>query len=292
MAENSTGASPITPFVFNFADSIDVRSFMENGEPEFVGLDVCNALGYANGRQAIADNVDEDDVSTRYVIDALGREQETLVINEAGLYQLILRSKKAEAKVFQRWITHDVLPQLRKFGFYGFGKPLTVNQTLAAQKMCVQLAEKLVVATDAGLREVIYSQLAHTSRLLNLPVPPLAALGSWLEMPAAPWKWVISRLNIEVTERDYPGVYELDAFQGAECLLIRPSQVIPFLMENAALAKTLSLLPVQSPRALRKALGQAGVVLGECERSIDGKRIGHLLALSVEKLEALGIAPL
>ena len=226
---------------------------------------------------------------------------------QAGIPALVTRSRGSNPGTFvvkelvyayAMWISPSFhLTVIRAYDALVTGpangqRGLSMTQTLAAQKLCVDLAEKLVATTDAGLREVIYSQLAHTSRLLNLPVPPLAALGSWLEMPAAPWKWVISRLNIEVTVRDYPGVYELDAFQGAECLLIRPSQVIPFLMENAELAPTLSLLPVQSPRALRKALGQAGVVLGECERSIDGKRIGHLLALSVEKLEALGIAPL
>jgi len=292
MAEKSAGAGPITPFVFNFADRAEVRSFMENGEPEFVGIDVATALEYSNPHDALAKHVDEDCLAIREVTDALGRSRETTVINEAGLFQLIMRSNKSEAKVFQRWVTHDVLPQLRKFGFYGFGKPLTANQTLAAQKLCVSLAEKLVTTTDAGLREVIYSQLSHTSRLLNIPVPPMAALGRVVDLPKTPWKWVLLNLKVGVLERQYSGVYQLDTVQGIECLLIRPSQVIAFLMKSPGEAETLSLLPVQSPRALRKALELSGLVIGECERTIGGFRVGHLLALSVEKLESFGFEPL
>jgi prophage antirepressor-like protein len=290
MAELSSGNAPITPFVFNFADRAEVRTFMENNEPEFVAIDVAAALEYANPHQAIAKNVDEDDLSQREVIDALGRTQKTIVINEAGLYQLIMRSDKPEAKVFQRWVTHEVLPQLRKFGFYGFGKPLTANQTLAAQKLCVTLAEKLVVATDAGLREVLYSQLSHTSRLLNIPVPPMASLGKHIALPKSPWVWVIGHFYIKWQDGACQGVIGTeDEVQGVYCLLIRPSQVIECLMHDPDLAETLALLPVRSPRVLRKELEEAGVVVGECERVIDGKRVGHLLALSLDQLEAHGI---
>lgn len=290
MAEQSPGVAPVTPFVFNFADRIEVRSFMENGEPEFVGIDVATALEYSNPHDALAKHVDEDCLAIREVTDALGRLRETTIINEAGLYQLIMRSGKPEAKVFQRWVTHEVLPQLRKFGFYGFGKPLTANQTLAAQKLCVSLAEKLVVATDAGLREVLYSQLSHTSRLLNIPVPPMDLLGRHVALPPVPWKWMIGNLNAKWMEGSCPGmVYHQDEVQGISCLLIRPSQVIECFMRDADLAETLALLPVRSPRGFRKALEDAGVVVGECERTIDGKRVGHLLALSFERLEAAGV---
>lgn len=289
MADKSVGALPITPFVFNFADRAEVRTFIENGEPEFVALDVATALEYANPHQAIAKNVDEDDLSSREVIDALGRPQKTTIISEAGVYQLILRSNKAEAKVFQRWLTHEVLPALRKFGFYGFGKPLTANQTLAAQKLCVSLAEKLVAATDAGLRELIYSQLSHTSRLLNIPVPPLAALGKHIALPSRPWVWLICSLVTQYEAGKADSVCFFDEVQGVSCVLFRPSQVIELLMKDDVLAETLSLIPERSPRVLRKTLEKAGVVVGECERMIDGKRVGHLLALSIKKLEANGI---
>lgn len=289
MAEKSAGAGPITPFVFNFADRAEVRSFMENGEPEFVALDIAAALEYANPHDAIAKHVDKDDLANREVIDALGRSQKTTVINEGGLYQLIMRSNKSEAKVFQRWVTHEVLPQLRKFGFYGFGKSLTANQTLAAQRMCVSLAEKLVQAKDAGLREVLYSQLSHTSRLLNLPVPPMTTLGKHLALPPRPWVWLICQMNAKWMKGQADSVWVFDDFQGVPCVLFRPSQAIGLLMEDDTLAETLSLLPERSPRVLRKTLEQEGVVVGECERSIDGKRVGHLLALSIEKLEEHGI---
>lgn len=289
MAEKSSGAAPVIPFVFNFSDRIEVRSFMENGEPEFVGIDVATALEYSNPHDALAKHVDEDCLAIREVTDALGRLRETTVINEAGLYQLIMRSGKPEAKVFQRWVTHEVLPQLRKFGFYGFGKPLTANQTLAAQKLCVSLAEKLVQAKDAGLREVLYSQLSHTSRLLNIPVPPMDTLGKHLALPPRPWVWVICQMNAKWMKGQADSIWLFDQVHGIDCVLFRPSQVIGLLMEDDDLAETLSLLPERSARVLRKALEREGVVVGECERTIDGKRVGHLLALSIEKLEEHGI---
>jgi len=83
----------------------------------FTGIDVCNILGYANSYQAIM-KLDEDERKLDYVQDSQGKQKETLTINEFGLYKLILSSKKPEAKAFQRWVTHSVLPSIRKAGLY------------------------------------------------------------------------------------------------------------------------------------------------------------------------------
>jgi anti-repressor protein len=94
--------------VFNYGTS-RVRTIMKNGEPLFVLKDVCDVLELSNARM-IADRLDEDDVSLAYVTDNMGREQQANVINESGLYDVILRSDKPEAKKFKKWITSEVLP--------------------------------------------------------------------------------------------------------------------------------------------------------------------------------------
>lgn len=89
-----------------------------NGEPWAYANEVAAALGYKNPRQAIVDHVDPEDkgVAKR---DTLGGNQDTVIINESGLYSLILSSKLPKAKEFKRWITSEVLPALRKTGHYG-----------------------------------------------------------------------------------------------------------------------------------------------------------------------------
>ena len=90
----------------------------ENGEPWFNAKEICDVLGYGNHRQAVDTHVDVDDVQKLDTIDSLGRTQQTNHINESGLYALTLGSTKDEAKRFKRWVTHDVLPSIRKTGAY------------------------------------------------------------------------------------------------------------------------------------------------------------------------------
>ena len=93
-----------------------VRIIDRDGEPWFVGNDVAKILELGNPRSSIARlDADEKDVHT---VDTPSGEQNMTIVNEAGLYSLILRSRKAEAKAFKRWITHDVLPSIRKTGAY------------------------------------------------------------------------------------------------------------------------------------------------------------------------------
>ncbi|WHF25376.1 BRO family protein [Bacillus altitudinis] len=95
----------------------NVRTFMRDEEIWFVAKDVCNVLNHSNHKVAVS-RLDEDEVSKVYLIDSLGRNQQTSVVSEAGLYYLILTSNKPEAKQFKRWVTHDVLPAIRKNGMY------------------------------------------------------------------------------------------------------------------------------------------------------------------------------
>lgn len=93
-----------------------IRTVVVNNEPWFVGADVCNALEIKNSRDAIS-RLDEDEKDV-VLTDTLGGNQKMSVINEAGLYTLILGSRKSEAKAFKRWITHEVIPTIRKTGGY------------------------------------------------------------------------------------------------------------------------------------------------------------------------------
>ena len=103
--------------VFNNAEFGSVRSLMVNGEPYFIGKDVAEILGYGNTRDALAAHVDEEDKGVAKC-DTLGGIQELTMINESGLYSLILSSKLPSAKRFKRWVTSEVLPAIRKHGVF------------------------------------------------------------------------------------------------------------------------------------------------------------------------------
>lgn len=105
--------------IFNNEEFGNVRSFMIDNEPWFVGKDVAEALGYKNVRDSLARHIDSDDKRDGVVIhDSMGREQKPIIINESGLYSLILSSKLESAKKFKHWVTSEVLPTLRKTGSY------------------------------------------------------------------------------------------------------------------------------------------------------------------------------
>ena len=95
----------------------DIRAIEKDGEPWFVGKDVAVALGYTNTRKAIADHVDDEDKGVTKC-DTLGGEQNITIINESGLYSLVLSSKLPQAKVFKHWVTAEVLPSIRRHGAY------------------------------------------------------------------------------------------------------------------------------------------------------------------------------
>lgn len=103
--------------VFENAEFGSVRTLVIDNEPYFVGKDVANILGYQNGSRDINRHVDEDDRCKSMVFDG-NQKKETIVINESGLYSLILSSKLPAAKKFKRWVTAEVLPSIRKHGGY------------------------------------------------------------------------------------------------------------------------------------------------------------------------------
>lgn len=104
--------------VFNNEELGCIRTVIINDQPWFVGKDIAVALGYSNTRDALAKRVDAEDKGVAKC-DTLGGTQELAVINESGLYSLILSSKLPSAKKFKRWVTSEVLPAIRKTGHYG-----------------------------------------------------------------------------------------------------------------------------------------------------------------------------
>ncbi|HBE8113482.1 TPA: ORF6C domain-containing protein [Staphylococcus aureus] len=101
---------------FNF-EELSVRTLEVDGEPYFIGKDVADILGYANGRDALSKHVDAEDKLTSQIATA-GQNRNVTIINESGLYSLIFSSKLENAKRFKRWVTSEVLPTLRKTGAY------------------------------------------------------------------------------------------------------------------------------------------------------------------------------
>ncbi len=110
-------------------ESKKVRTIIRDGAPWFVLRDVCHVLGISNSKM-VAARLDEDEKGVSFT-DSLGGQQKTTIISEPGLYKVILRSYKSEAKKFMNWITHEVLPEIRKTGSY-LRTPRTYIQALEA----------------------------------------------------------------------------------------------------------------------------------------------------------------
>lgn len=121
--------------VFQNEEFGSVRTINRNGEPWFVANDVCKALQIGNSRDAI-NRLDNDEKGV-VITDTLGGNQKINIINEAGLYSLILTSRKPEAKEFKRWITHEVIPAIRKTGSYSVEHKKEITIDLDALKVIV-----------------------------------------------------------------------------------------------------------------------------------------------------------
>jgi len=117
--------------IFSNADFGEIRTLTMNGEPWFVGKDVATLLGYNNTRDALSKRVDAEDNGVANC-DSLGGTQKMTIINESGLYSLIIGSKLPSAKRFKRWVTSEVLPAIRKHGMYAVDD-LIANPDLAIQ---------------------------------------------------------------------------------------------------------------------------------------------------------------
>lgn len=132
---------------FNFKGN-NVRTVQINNEPYFVGKDVADILGYKNGSRDINKHVDDDD-KLKYQISTAGQLREQTIINESGLYSLILSSKLPAAKEFKRWVTSEVLPTIRKHGAYLTDS--AIEQTLTDPDYLIKLATQLKTEREGRL---------------------------------------------------------------------------------------------------------------------------------------------
>lgn len=111
--------------VFNNPEFGSVRTVVIDEEPWFIGADVATALGYTNPRKALGDHVDGEDKNTVTIRDGIKGNPNKTVINESGMYGLIISSKLPTAKKFKHWVTSEVLPDIRKHGLYAKQSVLT-----------------------------------------------------------------------------------------------------------------------------------------------------------------------
>ena len=130
--------------VFENAEFGSVRTLVINGEPYFVGKDVATILGYSNPRDAISKHVDDEDKGVAKC-DTLGGVQDLTMINESGLYSLILSSKMPTAKKFKHWVTSEVLPSIRKTGSYSVQQKVDsymIEDSIARAKRWIEEEEE------------------------------------------------------------------------------------------------------------------------------------------------------
>lgn len=137
--------------IFKYEENKLVRTMDISGEPWFVLKDVCDVLGLSTPAR-VAERLDSDEVSQAHLIDSVGRSQEMTIISESGLYNVILRSDKPEAKPFRKWVTAVVLPSIRKNGGYIAGQEELSPQELMAKALLV--AQETLTDRDARIKEL------------------------------------------------------------------------------------------------------------------------------------------
>lgn len=148
------------PQVFNYGNS-RVRLVTIDGEPWFVGKDVADALGYSNSRAALMKHVDDEDKADVAIHDG-SQNRGMVIINESGLYSLIMSSKLSTAKKFKRWVTHEVLPAIRKTGTYSVAEQANQSQLLAAVKPQLQEIQKQISKANQEIDFLKYQIEDHT----------------------------------------------------------------------------------------------------------------------------------
>jgi anti-repressor protein len=161
--------------IFNYTDR-EMRTVVKNGEPWFVAKDVCEVLSISKYRDAVSRLYEDESISV--LVDTLGGNQEMTAINEAGLYSLIMVSRKPEAKQFKRWITHEVIPSIRKHGIYAtqrtleemLSNPDTMIKTLQALKDEREHRKLLQLEVDKNKPKVLFADAvsaSHTTILIG-----------------------------------------------------------------------------------------------------------------------------
>ena len=148
--------------VFNNAMFGNVRVLLQGDEPWFVAKDVADTLGYQNGSRDVNRHTDEEDRTKAMVFDG-NQNKETILINESGLYSLVLSSKLPNAKQFKRWVTSDVLPSLRKYGTYSMDIPRTLPDALKAYANEIEAHNQTRALLEEQKPKVLFADAVSTS---------------------------------------------------------------------------------------------------------------------------------
>lgn len=156
--------------LFNFNNQA-IRIMERSGEPWFVAADVCDALEIGNPTMALK-RLDQEDLALITIEGITRGNNQVNLINESGLYSLILTSRKEEAKRFKKWVTSEVLPSIRKTGSYGSRPQEVNNAALQADK----LAERLIETTHPELRRILWAGLDRYCKMLGIATPALEAM--------------------------------------------------------------------------------------------------------------------
>lgn len=174
--------------VFNNAEFGSVRTAVIKGEPYFVGKDVAEILGYSNTRSALAAHVDiEDKMYGVAICDSIGREQTPVLINESGLYSLIISSKLPKAHQFKRWVTFDVLPAIRKYGVYA------VDDLLNNPDFLIKMLKALKAEREQ--RKALECEVDRQKQLITVLEPKASYYDMVLDSP--------DLVSITVIAKDY-----------------------------------------------------------------------------------------
>lgn len=152
--------------IFENTEFGKIRTVQLNNETYFVGKDVADILGYQNGSRDINRHVDEEDKHKIMLFDG-NQDKETIIINESGLYSLILSSKMPNAKKFKHWVTSEVLPQIRKTGAYQ--KPLTQQEIMRIQLGMIDDHEERIINLENNMT-IDYGQQQVLGDVVNKTV--------------------------------------------------------------------------------------------------------------------------
>lgn len=149
--------------VFNSAEFGSIRTAKINNDIYFVGKDVADALGYVDTNKAVSMHVDDEDKKLNDKTSPSFGQRGATLINESGLYSLVLSSKLESAKRFKRWITADVLPALRRTGSYSLNIPQTLPEALRAYADEVEQHNKTKALVEAQRPKVLFADAVSTS---------------------------------------------------------------------------------------------------------------------------------
>ena len=217
----------------------EIRTLLIDGEPWFVAADVCKALLIVNSRDALT-RIDDDEkgvVST----DTLGGRQEVTIVNEPGLYALILSSRKPEAKAFKRWITHEVIPSIRKHGAYISPNAEAVQVTPTIEQY---IASARIIATCRADRlRMVIGLLDKTGISMPMDIPTNSK---------------VERVNTAELQTNIRRVKDSNHMKRDEVLKrLSDATDIPFGTMLTYYYKTVSA-PVEKVKAILEALDRIG----------------------------------